>query len=439
MFQSGSQINPALGRTDYSAYTQGAAQGAQAIGQGMQQLGQGIGAAIKQYRMEQEKKDQEASAEQAVASFAIQNPEEAKQIGLTDPTDKKLVKHLVKSFGGAAPTFQVINQFSQMKQQKEAFGMEQEKFAEYQKAKAVQAAAMTVRQGRALPAETDPSIANAAYVMARQSKQAEDQAAANLDKTIAESAALKAGKPQKQSYKTAEEANAIAVKMTSGNKGLVATSEFDPSTGGFIPTTKVLPATQVQDPIAAYTVKGLTSTLDKARASIEAGKSAKEQMVLLNDPNLVTGLMAKPTEIALQLAGVFDEKSNERAALQSIATKGLTKDTIASFKTFMGGLGALSDMEGKRVEKALPSITDPITSIKFANAMTQIAGERAKLMEDTFNQMDAEGASVREINIAVNKIKDDYNATDEALRRIGKATATKSGAVDLGEGWSMNQ
>lgn len=435
--QFGSTINTALGRTDYSAYTQGAVQGAQAIGQGIQQLGQGIGAAIKQYRMEQEKKDQEASAEQAVTSFAIQNPEEAKQIGLTDPTDNKLVKHLVKSFGGAAPTFQVINQFSQMKQQKEEFGMKQEQFKDFQKAKSIQDASMAIQQGRALPAETDPAIANAAYVMARQGKQAEAQATANLAKTQAEAAALVAGKPQKQSFKTPQEANSVAVQMTAGSRDLVGTSEYDTATGGYVPVTKVLPAKQIADPIAAHTVKGLTTTLDKARSSIEAGKSAKEQEVFLNDPKLITGLMAKPAEVALQLAGVFDEKSAERAALQSIATKGLTKDTIASFKTFMGGLGALSDMEGKRVEKALPSITDPITSIKFANAMTQISGERAKLMEDTFNKMDGEGASVREINIAINKIKDDYNATEEALRRIGKAPATKSGSVDLGGGWSM--
>jgi len=422
----GSTINPSLGRVDYTPYLQGAAQGAAQIGQGIQQLGAGIGAAVKEYQMNKEKKALEESAAQAIKSFAIQNPEEAKSVGITDPTDSGMVKHLVKSFGGAAPTLQAINSLTQMKQQKEAFGMEQEKFGEYQKAKAIQDAAMTIRQGRALPTETDPAIANAAYVMARQGKMAEDQAAASLAKTQAETVAISSGKPQKQSYKTAEEANAVALKMAAGNKDLVATSEFDPATGGFIPTTKVLPAKQIQDPIAAYTVKGLTSTLDKARASIDAGKSAKEQMVFLNDPNLVTGLMAKPAEIAFQLGGIFDEKSSERAALQSIASKGLTKDTIASFKTFMGGLGALSDMEGKRVEKALPSITDPITSIKFANAMTQIAGERAKLIEDTFNQMDAEGASVRDINIAVNKIKDDYNATDEALRRIGKQQQSKS-------------
>jgi len=60
--QFGSTINPALGRTDYSAYTQGAAQGAQAIGQGMQQLGQGIGAAIKDFSEQKKLNKQKESA-----------------------------------------------------------------------------------------------------------------------------------------------------------------------------------------------------------------------------------------------------------------------------------------------------------------------------------------------------------------------------------------
>jgi hypothetical protein len=62
MFQSGSQINAGLGRTDYSAYTQGAAQGAAAIGQGMQQLGQGIGAAIKDFSEQKKLNKQKESA-----------------------------------------------------------------------------------------------------------------------------------------------------------------------------------------------------------------------------------------------------------------------------------------------------------------------------------------------------------------------------------------
>jgi hypothetical protein len=97
MFQSGSQINPALGRTDYSAYTQGAAQGAQAIGQGMQQLGQGIGIAIREYKKKQEEKEQD----EYIAKNMKENPEFARMFNV-DPTDDKMVKHVVKALGREA-------------------------------------------------------------------------------------------------------------------------------------------------------------------------------------------------------------------------------------------------------------------------------------------------------------------------------------------------
>ena len=110
MFQSGSQINPALGRTDYSAYTQGAAQGAQAIGQGMQQLGQGIGIAIREYKKKEEEKEQDAY----IADILAKNPELAKQLG-ADPADKKMLAHVTKAVGRE----NVIKGISSYTQQKE--------------------------------------------------------------------------------------------------------------------------------------------------------------------------------------------------------------------------------------------------------------------------------------------------------------------------------
>jgi hypothetical protein len=227
MFQSGSQINAGLGRTDYSAYTQGAAQGAAQIGQGMQQLGQGIGAAIKQYRMEQEKKEQEASAEQAVTSFAIQNPEEAKQIGLTDPTNEKLVKHLVKSFGGAAPTFQVINQFSQMKQQKEEFGMKRDQFKDQQKQNDIAWLASQYAQGtdmRGIEEQVPAELVSAA-------KQQAEVQRANLDlvraKTMAELRPAKAeAMPEWKAYLMAtpeQQAKMRELKQAASSKTEVTT------------------------------------------------------------------------------------------------------------------------------------------------------------------------------------------------------------------------
>ena len=70
MFQTGSTINPALGRTDYSAYAQGAIAGGQAIGQGIANLGQGIASGIEQYgKQKKENKQLEAKLKGSIVAL----------------------------------------------------------------------------------------------------------------------------------------------------------------------------------------------------------------------------------------------------------------------------------------------------------------------------------------------------------------------------------
>ena len=70
MFQTGSQINPSLGRTDYSAYAQGAIAGGQAIGQGIANLGQGLASGIEQYaKQKKENKQLEANLKGSIVAL----------------------------------------------------------------------------------------------------------------------------------------------------------------------------------------------------------------------------------------------------------------------------------------------------------------------------------------------------------------------------------
>ena len=77
-FQSGTQVNAALGRTDYTPFLQGALQGAQSqarggelIGQGLANLGQQIGQGIEKYS-EQKKKNAERDGRINATLGAIQ-------------------------------------------------------------------------------------------------------------------------------------------------------------------------------------------------------------------------------------------------------------------------------------------------------------------------------------------------------------------------------
>jgi hypothetical protein len=88
-FQTGSQVNAALGRTDYTPFLQGALQGAQAqargaelIGQGLAGLGQQVASGIeKYYKKEEEKKVKQQGVDFIVKNFGVDEKAAAAGIG----------------------------------------------------------------------------------------------------------------------------------------------------------------------------------------------------------------------------------------------------------------------------------------------------------------------------------------------------------------------
>ena len=93
-FQTGSQVNAALGRTDFTPFLQGAMQGAQAqgrageiIGKGLAGLGEQAGAAIKEYYLKKETKQQEDGAVSMVSERIKKNPALADFLGVKKDKD----------------------------------------------------------------------------------------------------------------------------------------------------------------------------------------------------------------------------------------------------------------------------------------------------------------------------------------------------------------
>jgi len=119
-FQSGSQVNAALGRTDFTPFLQGAMQGAQAqargaelIGQGLAGLGQQVASGIEKYYKKQEEKQLNEQATETVSRILQTNPAFGAQVGLKPDAsgniDRKAIGAVVKSLGGAANTIQFAN------------------------------------------------------------------------------------------------------------------------------------------------------------------------------------------------------------------------------------------------------------------------------------------------------------------------------------------
>jgi hypothetical protein len=119
-FQSGSQVNAALGRTDFTPFLQGAMQGAQAqgragelIGQGLAGLGQQVATGVEKYYKKEEEKQLNEQAAETVSRILKTNPAFASQVGLKPDAsgniDRKAIGAVVKSLGGAANTIQFAN------------------------------------------------------------------------------------------------------------------------------------------------------------------------------------------------------------------------------------------------------------------------------------------------------------------------------------------
>lgn len=85
MAQFGAGVNPQLGAIDYSAYSQGAAQGSAAIGKGLASLGEDFAQGIKQYQLNKKIASEATTETEALVS---QNPEVLKWLANEGNTSK---------------------------------------------------------------------------------------------------------------------------------------------------------------------------------------------------------------------------------------------------------------------------------------------------------------------------------------------------------------
>jgi hypothetical protein len=147
-FQSGTQVNAALGRTDFTPFLQGALQGAQSqarggelIGQGLANLGQQVATGVEKYYKKQEEKQLNEQAIDTVSRILKTNPAFGDQIGLKPDAsgniDRKAIGSVIKSLGGAPNTIQFANTLNEFTRRQ----TEDTQAAQY-------AAAATEAQGR---------------------------------------------------------------------------------------------------------------------------------------------------------------------------------------------------------------------------------------------------------------------------------------------------
>jgi len=230
MFTYGSQINPSLGRQDFSAILQGAQGAARGMeqaaairAQSLAQLGQTVAQGIQTYAQNQEKKKQEAAATDMVAGIFKANPFLAKSFNLpTDQNgefDKGALKEFIKVSGGPGQAVQLASGLEQMSRAQQA---------QEDQRKAAQVAAYLQQGGGNLPSPINRGAFTAEQLGAgRLAYLQQAQAEANLGKTQAEAAALRVPKPEKAPTGTEALYQSLRQAAVEANNGKPLTAAQD--------------------------------------------------------------------------------------------------------------------------------------------------------------------------------------------------------------------
>lgn len=414
-FQTGSQINPALGAINYTPYMQGAVAGAQSIGQGIANLGQGLASGIEKYYQKKEEKAQLGQATRFVLNYLNANPEAAKTLKLTPDASGRYDEKAV----AAGLTALGVPQFVQLVQTIGAQSAAQESQNRIDSAvlalggKGMGPVPVANRAAMLLEQNFTPSeVVSALNIFGKLEEQR-----VGREKTIAETAVIKPA-PTSKEFDTIDEAQKVANTMASAAGGsTIGRTEYNSKTGKYTPVVTQRQAATLREPFEALDIQNFEEFTKQSSAAIDAAKNAKNTLSVLENEKVEAGILAKPYELFNRLASAFSEESNERATLQTIARQGLTQNTLGSFRTFMGGLGALSNMEGERVERAVPSISDPKDSTRFALNVVILAGEEARKQRQIATDLRRQGKTPFEVNNAISQLRENADVTRAAWKK----------------------
>lgn len=386
-FQTGSQINPALGRVDYTPYMQGAVAGAQSIGQGLASLGQSVGAGIESYYKKKEQKQQEDQATAFVGNLVKSDPQVAKFLGLqpseTGEYDEKALRAGIKTVGapailGLANNFQMMQQEQALRQQQ----MEGNSFLN-----------QLISQN--YDRQTGKVNVGAIYKGAAEKGIPSEGVAKTLE-TLAKVNETGAGRPVMTLGQAQTEANAMAA---ASGKDFVGKTLYDEKTGGFTPSIVMKSPAAFASPeeeAAKEASKGLIGRINK-QAEEESAYAPNAQQTLeeisATRQALDEGAMVGAGQNAIDsLIGVFARLPGAGEYFEKLkGNQDVLKRSVSSFAIDsaqrIAGQGQITDTERKLVASTVPQNTDSRVGFEFGLGFMQAAVERrqkyAELLEDT--------------------------------------------------------
>jgi len=385
MFQTGSQINPSLGRTDYSAYAQGAIAGGQAIGQGIANLGQGLASGIEAYTKKKEENKKLDDATSVVSNLVKSDPKIAAFFNLkpneSGEYDLKAIKSAVKTVG-AGPILQLA-------QQNQEFNRTQEN-----ESRTAQAALALggVGMGPVLP-ENRASVlesrgftpqqitAAQAYDLNRQAKLLE------LNKTAAETAAI--GVPKAPNLSFQEQQLEADIQSFVDQYKRQPTSTEKSKIMGAIARAPVAPLPDAAaGAIIAQQVPILQATFSAAESVPAKIASIHQQKDLINSGQVPTGILSTIESSANTILSLFGNKSAEASAARTAEyDKLLSKTTFDAMQT--SGLRATqlnTEKEWERFNNAIAAVRTNPKEAALAVLDLNEKAERAVLEQHNKNR-----------------------------------------------------
>ena len=270
-FQSGSQVNPALGRTDFTPFLQGAMQGAQAqargaelIGKGLAGLGQQVASGIEKYYKKQEEKDIEKQGIEFIKSNVPGIDDKAASAGL-------------KAAGGAAA---FVNFMASQRQSQESAKEKQQ----------VDVLTEILRQGGGtIPSPISNQIVKSfspsTLTAAREQflKQSKMEAEINKLNALANEGLIK--KPVEAVYPTAE---AARMAGEAANPGSIVQVENAPGGFQFKATQRMVPDDETKFRLESFG-KEVDRIIETGEAARQVAPAINSLLGLLDSGKLKTG------------------------------------------------------------------------------------------------------------------------------------------------------
>lgn len=414
MFQTGSQINPALGRVDYTPYMQGAVAGAQSIGQGIASLGQSIGSGMEAYaKRKKENKMMEASLKANINSLeglskiaSSLSPQAQEQFNstmqqLNDPSIP-LTEKVALSEAAQKTVGELINFGMQEKQKQEQATIQQLGYE-------------SAISGQPIPLVYPQSVRAPAAI---QSLAIQGQLA-NIAETKAKAKAAGVQDPTEIIFENPALAESYGKSMLPPDSKLMPVPVS--RKGGFGVSFQPKPTATFASPeeeAAKEASKGLIGRINK-QTEEESAYAANAQQTIeeiaTTRQALAEGAMVGAGQNAIDsLIGVFSRIPGAGDYFEKLkGNQDVLKRSVSSFAIDsaqrIAGQGQITDSERKLVASTVPQNTDSRVGFEFGLGFLQATVERrqkyAALLEDTQARLSSGQLTPAEAARITNKTK----------------------------------